>query len=367
MNDAARMRLAFAGAIALSLASLIVAVGAGSAFVSPREVVSTLARAAFVGRSEGGTLAESIVLDLRLPRALLAFAAGAAFSVCGAIMQSVLRNSLASPFTLGVSSGASLGAGAVILYGARAGAAGGVGLALGAGAAGAAGAAGIAGIASLVSVPLAGFLASLATIAILLKLSRAIDPSLEGTTVILAGMVLSLFLNAALSLLSALSKGPINRLLAWQMGSFALKGWTPLAIVSIAALAGCAAAFFFRRELDILSFGDDAAFSIGVHASRARAVLTAVASLVTGTVVSFTGVIGFVDLAVPHLVRRVAGPSHATLIPLSALLGGSLMTLADLVARVAIPPLDLPVGAVTAALGAPFFAYVFLASKRGRS
>lgn len=349
MNDAARMRLAFAGAIALSLASLIVAVGAGSAFVSPREVVSTLARAAFVGRSEGGTLAESIVLDLRLPRALLAFAAGAAFSVCGAIMQSVLRNSLASPFTLGVSSGASLGAGAVILYGARAGAAG------------------IAGIASLVSVPLAGFLASLATIAILLKLSRAIDPSLEGTTVILAGMVLSLFLNAALSLLSALSKGPINRLIAWQMGSFALKGWTPLAIVSIAAFAGCAAAFFFRRELDILSFGDDAAFSIGVHASRARAVLTAVASLVTGTVVSFTGVIGFVDLAVPHLVRRVSGPSHATLIPLSALLGGSLMTLADLVARVAIPPLDLPVGAVTAALGAPFFAYVFLASKRGRS
>ena len=106
---------------------------------------------------------------------------------------------------------------------------------------------------------------------------------------------------------------------------------------------------------------------MGVDASRARAILTAVASLVTGAVVSFTGVIGFVDIAVPHLARRVAGPSHATLVPLSALLGGSLMTIADLVARVAIPPLDLPVGAVTAALGAPFFAYVFLASRRGRS
>ena len=255
-------------------------------------------------------------------------------------MQSVLKNPLASPFTLGVSSGASLGAGLAILFGLTVLPAG------------------------LVTVPAAGFVASALTIVFLLRFSRAIDPRLEGNTVILAGMVLSLFLNAALTLFSALSKEGMNRLLFWQMGSFALKGTGPLACVSAVTLAGTLAIYRYRRELDILTFGDDEAVSLGVSAGRTRAVLIALASVMTGTVVSFVGVIGFLDLAVPHVARKAFGPAHRALIPLSALLGGSLMVLADLLARTLIPPLDLPVGAITAILGTPFFAHVYLSSGR---
>jgi len=255
-------------------------------------------------------------------------------------MQSVLKNPLASSFTLGVSSGASLGAGIVILFGAA------------------------LPFAGSLSVPMAGFLGSLFSIAFVMRFSRAIDPSLENNTIILAGMVLSLFVNAALTMLSALSKTEMSRLIFWQMGSFALRGWTPVAVLAPVLVLSCAALILFRRELDIMTFGDDEATAIGVNVLAYKRLLILVTSVLTGCTVAFTGVIGFLDLAVPQIIRRMAGPSHRSLIPLSAILGGSFMVLADLVARVAIPPLDLPVGAITAMLGAPFFAWVYFGSRR---
>lgn len=281
-----------------------------------------------------------IVWDIRLPRVLLAWLAGAALSVSGAVMQSILKNPLASSFTLGVSSGASLGAGIVILFGAA------------------------LPLAGILSVPAAGFIGSLLSIAFVMRFSRAIDPSLENNTVILAGMVLSLFVNAALTMLSALSKTEMSRLLFWQMGSFALRGWSPVAVLAPVLVISCAALILFRRELDIMTFGDDEATAIGVNVLAYKRFMIALTSVLTGCTIAFTGVIGFLDLAVPQIIRRLAGPSHRSLIPLSAILGGSFMVLADLVARLAIPPLDLPVGAITAALGAPFFAWVYFGSRR---
>jgi iron complex transport system permease protein len=255
-------------------------------------------------------------------------------------MQSVLKNPLASSFTLGVSSGASLGAGIVILFGASLPAA------------------------AFLPIPLAGFVASLLSIAFVMRFSRAIDPGLENNTIILSGMILSLFVNAVLTTLSALSKAELARLVYWQMGSFALRGWTPVAILAPVLLASTAALFFLRKELDIMTFGDDEASAIGVNVVKGKRVLVFLTSALTGCTVAFTGVVGFVDLAVPHIVRRALGPSHRALIPFSVLLGGAIMVVADLVARTAIPPLDLPVGAITALLGAPFFAWIYIRSRR---
>ena len=322
--------------------AVILGTGAGSVFIQPSDCVAIiLHKVAGTQLPEGvSASATGIIWSLRLPRVILAFLAGAALSVSGAVMQSVLKNPLASSFTLGVSSGASLGAGLVILCG----------LTL--------------PFAGSFTIPLAGFIFSVLSIFAVMQFSRAIDPGLSNNTIILAGMVLSLFINAILTLLSALSKEEINRLIMWQMGSFALKGWTPVLILTPILAIGILAIHFFSRELDILTFSDDEAAAIGVNVKRTRRILVILSSLITGCTIAFTGVIGFIDLAVPHIVRRIFGPGHRTLIPFSALTGGIFMVLADLLARTVIPPLDLPVGAITAALGTPFFAWVYISSRR---
>lgn len=280
-----------------------------------------------------------IIWSLRLPRVILAFLAGAALSVSGAVMQSVLKNPLASSFTLGVSSGASFGAGLVIL--------GGFTLPL----------------IGFLTVPAAGFVFSLITVSLVMRFSRAIDPRLENNTIILTGMVFSLFINALLTLLSALTKQEVTRLLFWQMGSFSLKGWEPIFILTPIIAVLFAVLLFFSRELDIMTFGDDEATAIGVNVKFHKRILIALASVLTGCTVSFVGIIGFLDLVVPHIGRKILGPGHRALLPFSILAGGSFMVLADLLARTAIPPLDLPVGAITALLGAPFFAWIYFSRR----
>jgi len=343
---------ALAAGVLLSVLSLVIASAAGSVAVPPLAVARIILERSREALSLGALAPRlddvnpawaGIVWNLRLPRALLAWLSGAALSVSGAVMQSTLRNPLASAYTLGVSSGASLGAGLVIV-----------------------GAGAFPALAPLtgLSVPAAGFLFGLLSIALVMRFSRAVDPRLDNATIILSGMVFSLFVSAALTVLSALSGKEINRLVFWQMGSFALKGWAPLPTVALFFVLSLAALLSRSRELDLLSFGEDEASAIGVSAGLAKTLLVGLASVLAGIVVAFAGVIGFIDLAVPHAVRRAAGPSHAVLLPLSALMGGSLMTLADLAARTALPPLDLPVGAVTALFGAPFFAWVFFASRR---
>lgn len=277
-------------------------------------------------------------------------------------MQSILKNPLASSFTLGVSSGASLGAGLAITGALALPAA----TALPGSIPGAVAGAFFAAL-SAFSVPLAGFVFSLLSVTAVMRFSRAIDPRLGNNTIILVGMVLSLFINALLTLLSALAREDMNRLLFWQMGSFALKGWSPVLILAPVTALCTAALLFLWRELDIMTFGDDEAASMGVPVRRNKRALVAIASVLTGCAVSFTGVIGFLDLAVPHMIRRLFGPSHRALIPFAVLSGGIFMVLADLLARTLIPPLDLPVGAITALAGAPVFCWIYFGSRKEHS
>ncbi|MCL2805013.1 MAG: iron ABC transporter permease [Treponema sp.] len=284
--------------------------------------------------------AVSIVWLLRLPRVLLAFLVGGSLAISGAVCQSVLRNPLASPYILGVSSGASLGAGIIIISGIAIPLLGGF------------------------SLPLTGFVFGLAAVFLVVSFSSRIDNSVSNNTIILCGMVLSLFLNALLTALSAVFSDDLRRIVLWQMGSFAMRGWLYAGLLLPFLLIGVLGILLHSKEMDILSFGDDSAKSAGVEAGSLRKKLLALCAVLTGASVALSGVIGFVDLIAPHAARRIIGSRHRQLIPMSFLLGGSLMVCADLAARTIISPSELPVGAITALIGAPFFAWVYFRRKR---
>jgi len=177
-------------------------------------------------------------------------------------------------------------------------------------------------------------------------------------------MVLSLFLNALLTTLSAIFSDDLRRIALWQMGSFAMRGWTYIWLLLPFLVIGIIGILLHTREMDILSFGDDQAKSAGVETGALRKKLLALCAVLTGASVALSGVIGFVDLIAPHAARRIVGSRHKYLIPMSFFLGGSLLVCADLAARTIISPSELPVGAITALIGAPFFAWVYFKRPR---
>jgi iron complex transport system permease protein len=328
-----------AGAI-ISLLIIAAAASLGSSGISLRDTVLITMHKIF-----GLPLAQdieprdvSIVWLLRLPRVLLAFLVGGSLAMSGAVCQSILRNPLASPYILGVSSGASLGAGLIIISGFT--------------------------LAGIFTLPLTGFVFGLATVLFVAAFSSRIDRSMSNNTIILCGMILSLFLNALLTTLSAVFSDDLRRIALWQMGSFAMRGWIYVQVLLPFFVIGTAGIFLYTKEMDILSFGDEHAKSAGVETGALRKKLLAFCAILTGSAVALSGVIGFVDLIAPHAARRIIGSRHKHLIPMSFILGGSLMVLTDLVARTVISPSELPVGAITALIGAPFFAWIFFRGKR---
>jgi len=281
----------------------------------------------------------SIVWLLRLPRVLLAFLIGGCLAISGAVCQSILRNPLASPYILGVSSGASLGAGIIIISG----------IAL--------------PLLGAFTLPLTGFVFGLLTVFFVAAFSSRIDKSMSNNTIILCGMVFSLFLNALLTLLSAVFSDDLKRITLWQMGSFAMRGWVYIQLLLPFLAVGTAGILLYTKEMDIMTFDDDQAKSAGVETTRIRKKLLVLCSVLTGAAVALSGVIGFVDLIAPHAARKITGSRHRHLIPMSFIIGGSLMVITDLIARTVISPSELPVGAITALISAPFFAWVYF---RGR-
>lgn len=318
--------------IALALfagAAIILSVGTGSVYVSPAEVLSAL-----FGKG-GDENIRSLILELRLPRVTLAFLTGAALSVGGTVMQSALGNPLASPFGLGVSAGAGLGVTAVIVSGVT------------------------GGVLGAFLLPAAGFAGGIVTALLVMALARAMDARLSTATIVLTGMVTSLFFSAVMDLLATLSPAYAQRIGLWQLGSFSAKGWQGVAVLAPVLLI-CLALFFRRAsELDIMTFGDEQAQAIGVDPRRTRRALVVLTAILTGSAVAFSGIIGFIDLIAPHAARKLFGAEHRRALPAAAVLGGSFMTLCDLAARTVASPREIPVGAVTALIGAPFFLYIF--------
>ncbi|MDR0443755.1 MAG: iron ABC transporter permease [Treponema sp.] len=323
---------------------LIIAAGAslGSSGISPADTVLIILHKVFHLPLKAGIDPKnvSIVWLLRLPRVLLAFLAGGSLAMAGAVCQSILRNPLASPYILGVSSGASLGAGLVIISGISLTFAGGF------------------------TLPLAGFVFGVAAVFLVAAFSSRIDKSMSNNTIILCGMVFSLFINAVLTALSAVFSDDLKRIMLWQMGSFAMRGWPYVRLILPFLIIGSAGIIFHTREMDIMAFGDDQAKSVGVETGAIRKRLLVFSAILTGAAVALSGVIGFVDLISPHAARKIVGSRHIYSIPMSFILGGSLMVVTDLIARTVISPSELPVGAITALIGAPFFAWVYFKRRR---
>ena len=320
-----------------SVLALVISTGAGSVRIPASDILSilksTLTEEALPSHIDPNMA--SVLVRIRIPRALCSFLVGGMLSVAGAVMQAVLQNPLASSYTLGVSSGASLGAALVVVSGIT------------------------LPVIGAFMLPATGFVFGLLTVLFVLTFSARLDRSLSGHTVILLGMVVSLFMNAMLTLVNSLNTEHLNRILMWQMGSFSGRRWYHVAVLFFCSLIVVPVLCLFRRELDIISFGDEQALAIGVDASRVKKKTLALASLLTGVSVCFTGTIGFVDLIVPHVVRRIYGPSHGRLLVLSFFYGGAFLALADNLARVVLAPREIPVGAVTALAGTPFFIYLY--------
>ncbi len=282
----------------------------------------------------------SIIWKIRFPRVLLAFVVGGALAVSGAVMQSVLKNPLASSYTLGVSSGASLGAGLVIISGFT------------------------LPLLGKLTLPFVGLLGGLLTVYLAINFTSRIDKNMGNNTIILVGMVFSLFINAMITLMTALSRDGLQRLIYWQMGSFNLKEWSHVIILTPIVTIMVLVLIRYSRELDILTFGEEEAMGIGVEIQKVKWILLSLAAGLTGSAIAFVGVIGFIDLIVPHIVRKIFGSNHILVLPLSMLFGGGFMIICDLIARTIIPMSELPVGAITALIGTPFFAYIYFSRRK---
>lgn len=320
--------------------ALLVACVAGAAFgavpVSPADVIGAVSASV---RGVPLTPAQALVADLRLPRVALAALVGACLAAAGVLYQALFRNALADPYILGVSSGAGLGAAlAFAITG--------------------------AGAASLLAPPLAAFVGALATIALVAALAtrRGIMDTLS---LLLAGVAVSYTLSALTSFVLVVRREQMSRIVFWMMGGLQGATWTQVGIVAVMLAVGLVVPVMFARELNIMLLGDERAGELGVNVEGVKRLILAAASLIVSAAVSVSGLIGFVGLMTPHAARLVLGPDHRLLLPASVLSGAIVMVLADLLARVVLAPVELPVGIVTALAGGPVFVWLLLRARRG--
>ncbi|WP_209091916.1 FecCD family ABC transporter permease [Agrobacterium tumefaciens] len=280
---------------------------------------------------------ETVIWEYRLSRALVAVFCGAGLALCGAIMQALLRNPLAEPYVLGISAGASTGAVAVVILGIGAGA-----FSLSAGA-------------------FAGAFAAFVFVALLSNGARG-----GADRTILAGVATSQLFNAATSYIVTTSGNAqqARDVMFWLLGSFGGVRWPEFALVSVVVGLGLVVCLFYSRVLDAFAFGDEAASSLGIDVGRTRVILFALTAIMTATIVSMVGTIGFVGLVVPHAARFVVGPLHARLLPACAVTGAVFMVLADIASRTLVPQQVLPIGVVTALVGVPFFSVILYKLQR---
>jgi iron complex transport system permease protein len=284
---------------------------------------------------------EAVLLAIRLPRLLLGVLVGAGLASAGAALQAIFRNPLADPALVGVSSGAALGAVAAIVFG-------------------------LASSTGLWSLPLAAFIGGLSATLAIYRFARR-DGRTEVTTLLLAGLATNALLGAVIGLIIQRATDPqLRSIVFWQLGSLGSATWSSVLVAWPFLLGACVLLQRQARQLNLLLLGEAEAFHLGLDTERLKLQAVALAALATGTAVAVAGIIGFVGLIVPHLVRLLVGPDHRRLLPLSALGGALLLVLADLGARTIVQPAEISLGVVTAFLGAPFFLYLIERSRRAQ-
>jgi iron complex transport system permease protein len=277
-----------------------------------------------------------IFWNLRLPRIILSVLVGAALSVCGAAYQSIFRNPLTDPYVLGISSGASLGAAVAILLGLQT---------------------------FLLGVGACALATGILTILIIYRIA-SIGNRMHATTLLLTGVCLTFLISAVISFLMVLHQDKMDSIIFWTMGSFASASWVDVAFVAPVVVAGTAVVVYYGRDLNLLLAGSETAKSLGVEVEKVKKRLLLVTTLMVAFCVSTCGVIGFVGLVVPHCIRLVAGPDNRRVVPLAVLVGGTFLLLCDTLARTLMIPAELPVGCLTALVGAPLFIYLLYKNKK---
>lgn len=333
-----RHALVLGGATLLFVAAMLLGTLIGPAGLTAGGVLlDLLDRLPLIAVDSGLTERQQVILwEIRIPRVVLGAIVGATLAIAGATYQGVFRNPLADPYLLGVSSGAGLGATLAIV----------VGGAMGSG-----------------LVPPAAFAGGMIAVMATYALGRSVGGGRGEVVIILAGVAVAAFASAIQTFFMQRHDDTLRQVYSWMLGRLTTSGWADVRTVLPYVLVSVAVIALFRRMLDVMAVGDVEAATLGIAPARVRLILISVATLGTAAVVSVSGLIGFVGIVIPHAVRMLIGPGHRLLLPTSLLAGATFLILADVVARTAMSPAELPIGVVTAAIGAPFFLVVLRRSR----
>ncbi|RJS61537.1 iron ABC transporter permease [Bacillus sp. PK3_68] len=327
--------------LAFFITAVFAGISIGTIQVPFRDIAFLLSHHFFGTPLEGvDSSFDNIVWKIRFPRVLLAGLIGASLAVAGAAFQGLLRNPLADPYTLGVSSGASAGAVMVLFFNMQ-----------------------LPWLSGF-TLPVVSIVTSIITIFIVVLFAQAIERSLKVETIILTGIIFSSFLGALISLMIALTGEELRQIIGWLLGSVSMRGWDYIQLILPFFLVGTLLLIIHAAELNAMSFGEEKAQHLGVNVRRKKMIVLVAGSVLTGAAVAVSGTIGFVGLVIPHFIRLIWGPDHRHLLPLSMLAGAGFLILADLVARTIISPTELPIGVITSIIGAPVFAIILLRKHR---
>ncbi len=339
-----KFRLLVAGYGLLALVILMGLVTQGTVRIPLSDIIRVLGEELSLIPStldDGGTQEayRVILLKLRIPRVVMAFIVGAALATSGLIFQGIFINPMAEPYVLGVSSGAAFGATVVAIFG-------------------------IGGsFLGFSMVSLGAFLGALLTSFLVFTIAQG-NRSNQMTVLLLSGIAISFFLSSLISLMMTLNRDVIENIFFWTMGSVSTATWDKIFSVGTGITLGIGIFIYYAQELNIILTGEDSAKALGVNVKRVRSILLYTASLVTALAVSVSGIIGFVGLIVPHGVRLLFGADNRRLLPLTAITGGLFLSITDMIGRTVVPPMEIPLGVMTALLGTPYFIYLLVRRKR---
>ena len=321
-------------AYAVSICVLIAAVIAGVTIGTVSIPVSTL------WNRQADPALSNILWNIRMPRVVLAGLVGASLAISGAAFQGLLKNPLADPYTLGVSSGASVGAVVTLFFGIS------------------------IPFLGIFTLPVFSMAGAFITMLAVIGFAKLVDRSMKMETIILTGIIFSSFLGSIISLMIALTGEELRQIIGWILGSVSMRGWDYVNMALPFIIIGTLLLWLNRRELNALIFGEERAKHLGVNVKNRKMMILTGGSILTGAAVAVSGTIGFIGLVVPHMIRLVSGADNRQLLPLSFLNGASLLVLCDLLSRTIIAPTELPIGVITAFLGAPVFAFIFFKQRR---
>lgn len=322
--------IAYMVSLFILLASIIAGVTVGTVSIP----VSTL------WSSQADPAHANILWNIRMPRVVLAGLVGASLAIAGAAFQGLLKNPLADPYTLGVSSGASVGAVMTLFFGIS------------------------IPFLDIFTLPVFSMIGAFATMLAVIGFAKLVDRSMKMETIILTGIIFSSFLGSIISLMIALTGEELRQIIGWLLGSVSMRGWDYVNMALPFIVIGSFLLWLNRRELNAMLFGEDRAKHLGVDVKKRKMMILAGGSMLTGAAVAVSGTIGFVGLVVPHMVRLIWGADHRNLLPLSFINGAALLVICDLISRTIIAPTELPIGVITAFIGAPAFAFIFFKQRR---